>query len=69
LLFSGTVFYVGAATARSRSAASPGTLEADYRLPVRVWRETMDHYFPNAHGCGSTATPSSASSPSARATR
>ena len=22
--------------------------EAEYRLPVRVWRETMDHYFPGS---------------------
>jgi hypothetical protein len=22
--------------------------DAEYRLPVRVWRETMDHYFPGA---------------------
>ncbi len=44
-LFSGTVF--------SRTATGfgveqvPWDLEATYRLPVRVWRELMDLYFPN----------------------
>jgi hypothetical protein len=45
--FSGTVFY----------AAADGTLqigqigwdqEARYRLPSNVWREMMDHYYPNS---------------------
>jgi hypothetical protein len=22
--------------------------DADFRLPVRVWRDTMDHYFPGS---------------------
>jgi hypothetical protein len=46
-LFSGTVFY----------RKDGGTLqvaqiswekEAKFRLPVRLWREMMDHYFPNS---------------------
>ena len=47
LLFSGTVFYVGAAGAIQINRIS-WNAEAAHRLPVRVWRETMDHYFPNA---------------------
>jgi Family of unknown function (DUF6084) len=47
LLFSGTVFYVGASGAIQINRIS-WNAEAAHRLPVRVWRETMDHYFPNA---------------------
>jgi hypothetical protein len=46
LLFSGTVFTRG----ESGFAAEPVSwnLEASFRLPVAVWRETMDLYFPNS---------------------
>jgi hypothetical protein len=46
LLFSGTVFTRGA----SGFAAEPlaWTSEASYGLPVSVWREMMDLYFPNS---------------------
>ena len=46
-LFSGTVFYAGDG---GQLQAGRISLEhdAEYRLPVRVWRETMDHYFPGA---------------------
>jgi hypothetical protein len=46
LMFSGTILY----------ESDDGTLqvtqilwdkEADYRLPIRVWQEMMDHYYPN----------------------
>jgi hypothetical protein len=47
LLFSGTVFYVSAAGAIQINRIS-WNAEAAHRLPVRVWRETMDHYFPHA---------------------
>jgi hypothetical protein len=47
LLFSGTVFYVGASGAIQINRIS-WNAEAAHRLPVRVWRETMDHYFPDA---------------------
>ncbi len=47
LLFSGSMFYRDArgllATARIGWNA-----EATCRLPVRVWKEMMDHYFPNS---------------------
>ena len=33
---------------RSRCAPSPGMREAGYRLPVSVWREMMDRFFPSS---------------------
>jgi hypothetical protein len=45
LLFSGTVFYAGPGGALQINRISWNT-EAAYRLPVSVWRETMDIYFP-----------------------
>jgi hypothetical protein len=45
LLFSGTVFYAGAGGALQINRISWNS-EASYRLPVAVWRETMDLYFP-----------------------
>ena len=47
LLFSGTVFYAGPSGAIQINRIS-WNAEAAHRLPVRVWRETMDHYFPNS---------------------
>jgi hypothetical protein len=44
LLFSGTVFTRGQ-TGFSVEPV-PWEKEAPFRLPVRVWRELMDHYFP-----------------------
>ena len=44
-LFSGTVFY-SAADGRLQTARLSWELEAEYRLPVAVWRETLDHHFP-----------------------
>jgi hypothetical protein len=46
-LFSGTVFY-SAEDGRLQTARLSWELEADYRLPVAVWRETMDHHFPDS---------------------
>jgi hypothetical protein len=43
-LFSGTVFYSGD-DGRLQTARLSWELEAEYRLPVAVWRETMDHHF------------------------
>jgi hypothetical protein len=45
-LFSGTVFYRGAAGAL-QAVQIPWEKEAKFRLPVLVWREMIDHYFPN----------------------
>lgn len=47
LLFSGTIFYEGENRAL-RVAQIPWEKEAVYRLPVRVWREMMDIYYPNS---------------------
>lgn len=46
LLFSGTVFYAGAGMGL-QVAQIPWDREASYRLPVRVWKEMMDRYYPN----------------------
>ncbi|MEP6696207.1 MAG: DUF6084 family protein [Pseudonocardiales bacterium] len=45
LLFSGTVFTRGDANGFGVDQV-PWDLEASYRLPVRVWREMMDTFFP-----------------------
>ena len=59
--FSGTVFTKG-----DRGFAAelvPWNLEARYRLPVSVWRETMDRYFPGGGWLRlSAAKPSTGSS-------
>lgn len=45
-LFSGTIFARGEAGPRIQPV--PWTKEVPFRLPVRVWRELMDAYFPNS---------------------
>jgi hypothetical protein len=45
LLFSGTVF--GKSAAGLSAAPVSWSEEASYRLPVALWREMMDLYFPN----------------------
>jgi hypothetical protein len=47
LLFSGTVFYGGVGGALQINRIS-WNAEASHRLPVSVWRETMDRYFPGS---------------------
>jgi hypothetical protein len=47
LLFSGTVFYE-AESGALQVAQIPWDREARYRLPVKVWREMMDIYYPNS---------------------
>jgi hypothetical protein len=47
LLFSGTLFYAGPQGAL-QVAPIPWDKEARYRLPVQVWREMMDEYYPNS---------------------
>lgn len=46
-LFSGTVFYTGEGGGLQTARIS-WEKEAEFRLPVRVWKEMMDHYFPNS---------------------
>lgn len=45
-LFTGTVFYTE--NGRLQTARISWEKEADYRLPVRLWKEMMHHYFPNS---------------------
>ena len=47
LLFSGTLFYQGP-DGNLQVAPIPWDKEARYRLPVQVWREMMDAYYPNS---------------------
>jgi Family of unknown function (DUF6084) len=46
-LFSGTVFYTGE-RGWLQTARISWEKEAEFRLPVRLWKEMMDHYFPNS---------------------
>jgi hypothetical protein len=45
-LFSGTVFYAGEGGWLQAERIS-WDKEAEFRLPVRLWKEMMEHYFPN----------------------
>jgi hypothetical protein len=47
LLFSGSIFYE-AREGNLQVAQIPWDRETTYRLPVRVWREMMDIYYPNS---------------------
>ena len=47
LMFSGTVFYE-AADGVLQVAQVPWDREAAYRLPIKVWQEMMEHYYPNS---------------------
>jgi len=47
VLFSGTVFYNGANDAL-QVAQIPWDREANYRLPVSVWKQMMDAHYPNS---------------------
>ena len=40
-------FYSGE-DGRLQTALIPWDKEARYGMPVRIWREMMDHYFPNS---------------------
>ncbi|MBV9123507.1 MAG: hypothetical protein JO112_09130 [Planctomycetes bacterium] len=46
-LFSGTIFYA-AEDGALQVAQVPWEKEAVFRLPVKVWQEMMDHYYPNS---------------------
>ena len=47
LLFSGTVFFAGPDGAL-QVAQVPWSAESPFRLPVAVWKEMMEHYYPNS---------------------
>jgi Family of unknown function (DUF6084) len=44
LLFSGSVFYAGA-NGMLQTARLPWTQEAEFRLPVALWKDVMERYF------------------------
>jgi hypothetical protein len=46
-LFSGTIFYAGEG-GRLQTTRISWEKEAEFRLPVRLWKEMMDQYFPNS---------------------
>jgi hypothetical protein len=46
-LFSGTVFYKGEG-GRLQIARISWEKEAEFRMPVRLWKEMMEQYFPNS---------------------
>lgn len=46
-LFSGTVFYADP-DLRLQTGRIGWDQDADYRMPVSVWKDTMDHYFPRS---------------------
>lgn len=46
-LFSGMVFYTGE-DGRLQTARISWEKEAEFRMPVRLWKEMMEHYFPNS---------------------
>ena len=46
LLFSGSVFY-GSEGENLQVGRIPWTKEAEFRLPVRVWKDLMEMYYPN----------------------
>ncbi len=46
-LFSGTIFYADG-EGRLQISQIPWEKEATFRLPIRVWKEMMNRYFPNS---------------------
>lgn len=46
-LFSGTLFY-SAPNGMLQTGRIGWDQDADYRMPVSVWKDTMDHYFPQS---------------------
>jgi Family of unknown function (DUF6084) len=46
LLFSGTMFFT--AGGALRTAQIPWECEAAYRMPVRAWKEAIEHHFPGS---------------------
>ena len=48
LLFSGTVFYRDAEGGSLQMDHIAWSKEANYRLPVQLWKDMMDQYYPNS---------------------
>ena len=66
LLFSGTVFHQGRVGLQIMQI--PWSSEARYRLPLRVWKQMMDTFYPDGPGSTFAARPSIRSSITRRAT-
>jgi hypothetical protein len=49
VLFSGTIFHAGAGGALQVTQI-PWTTEARFGLPLAIWRETINHYYPGCAG-------------------
>jgi hypothetical protein len=47
LLFSGTVFYATEA-GELQAVPIPWEKEARFRMPVKAWKDVVDHYYPNS---------------------
>ena len=47
-LFSGTVFYESTTDRTLQVAPIAWDKEATFRVPVKVWHDLMDHYYPNS---------------------
>jgi len=45
MLFSGTVFHAG--RMGLQIAQIPWDRDANYRLPIKLWKEMMDQHYPN----------------------
>jgi hypothetical protein len=48
LLFSGTIFYVESEGGALQVSPIPWEKETTFRLPVRIWKAMMEHYYPNS---------------------
>src|SRR5262249_8611288 len=46
-LFSGTIFYASPEDSTLQIAQIPWEKETNFRLPVGVWKEMMERYYPN----------------------
>ena len=46
LHFNGTIYYLGD-DGRMQMVLVPWTKSIDFRMPVSVWRDTVEHYYPN----------------------
>jgi hypothetical protein len=49
LLFSGTIFYVEEEGGALQVSPIPWEKETVFRLPVRTWKDMMEHYYPNSN--------------------
>ena len=67
-LFSGSVFYTGG-DGELQTTRLSWESEAEYALPVSVWKETMERYFRGTAWVRLSKEPSTGCRPTSRATR